>query len=652
MALTLAAVSIALIVFAFDTFSGYESAIAVLYAVVLVLVAPGRDQRVLVAAALVCGALTVMSFVATHWGAMDASNIGRVLVALVAIALTAALLFSRLSLHQARTALGESEANLRIMADTVPQILWQALPDGRIVYLSRRWTEMTGATIADGLAGDGLAFLGWFHPDEQPTALEEWTEFIRDGVPFEFYRRLRMADGSHRWLQISASPVRAAGSGEIEKWAGVATDIDDEMRAQLTVRATNQTLEARVAERTAELARSERRYRSAFEQTHVAMLELDLTAVAQELDAARLRGNGDGAADLAAHPEAFERCLNALRVLDANRAAVDLFGATDRETLLARRGPLIRSRTAEDIDRYYALVERRETIEAEAEIVVLDGRVVKVLFGVSPIEAPDGRCHVLVGMIDVTERDRAQELLLAAQEELGRANRAATLGALSASIAHELNQPIGAVMMDAQTAARWLERDPPDLASAKRALARVAGNAERASGILRRTREQLVKGRRSVEPLDAGEVAASAIALIERELRLNRTRAELRVADDLAPVEADRIELQQVIINLVMNAVQAMRDTPPAEREVIVDVSRVETEVAVAITDRGSGIDPAHIDRLFEAFYTTKPGGMGMGLQICRATIESFGGTLDVRNNEAKGATFAFTLPLLNGDER
>ena len=644
-----AAFALAAAVFAFDTFSGYESAIAVLYALVLVLGAVAGGRPVVVVAAIACGILTLVSFLATHVGSMDAGNIGRLLVALVAIALTAALLLSRLSLKKTRTALAESEQNLRIMADTVPQILWQALPDGRIVYLSRRWTEMTGAPSADGLAANGLAFLNWFHPDEQPTAVREWTELIREGEPFEFYRRLRVIDGSYRWLQLSASPLRAE-TGQIVKWAGVATDIDEEMRAQLAVRATNQTLETRVAERTAELARSERRYRSAFEQTHVAMLELDITGVAKGLAEARVAGNGDGTAYLMANPEAFDRCVGALRILDANNAAVELFGAPNRAALLAREGRLMRSRTEEDIDRYYALVERRETVRAEAELPVLDGRTVKVLFGVSPIEAPDGRCHVLVGMIDVTARDRAQDLLLAAQEELARANRAATLGALSASIAHELNQPIGAVMMDAQTAVRWLERDPPDLGAAKRALTRVASNAERASGILRRTREQLVKGRRAVAPIDVGEVVSSAIALLERELKVHRTRAEVRVAPALPRVEADRIELQQVVINLVVNAVQAMRDTPPGEKVVTVDVAGGDRGLRVEIRDRGSGIDPAHLDRLFDAFFTTRPGGMGMGLQICRATIESFGGTLVVRNNETAGATFSFTLPA-HGDE-
>lgn len=646
------AVLLGVAIFAFDTFSGYESAIAVLYALVLVLGALAGGHGGVVATAIICGGLAIGSFLATHLGSMDAGNVGRALVALVAIALTTALLLSRLSLHEARAALVESEQNLRIMADTVPQILWQSQPDGSVIYLSRRWSEMTGAPIADGLAQGGLAFLEWFHPDDQPTAMEQWMEFIREGEPFEFYRRLRVADRSYRWLQISASPLRSETTGEIVKWAGVATDIDDEMRAQLTVRATNQTLEARVAERTAELARSERRYRSAFEQSHVAMLELDVTGVAQALAEARVAGNGDGAGYLMTHPDAFDRCFGALRILDANRAAIRLFGATDRDALLAREGRLMRSRAPEDIERYYALIERRETVEAEAEMPVMDGRTAKILFGVSPIDAPDGRHHVLVGMIDITERDRAQELLMAAQEELGRANRAATLGALSASIAHELNQPIGAAMMDAQTAARWLEREPPDLGSAKRALARVAGNAERASDILRRTREQLVKRHRAVAPLDIGEVVHSAVKLVEREFRANHTQVDVHVAPGIPPVEADRIELQQVVVNLVVNAVHAMRDTPASARLVTLHVAPAPAGIAVEISDRGTGIDPENVGRLFDPFFTTKPGGMGMGLQICRATIESFGGKLEARNNiDVKGATFNFTLPAHAGDE-
>ena len=178
-----AAFALAAAVFAFDTFSGYESAIAVLYALVLVLGAVAGGRLFVLAAAIVCGSLAIVSFLATHVGAIDAGNTGRLLVALVAIALTAALLLSRLSLHQTRSALADSEQNLRIMADTVPQILWQALPDGRIVYLSRRWTQMTGAPIADGLAADGLAFLDDFAVVHHRASLRHG----RDGADvFEF----------------------------------------------------------------------------------------------------------------------------------------------------------------------------------------------------------------------------------------------------------------------------------------------------------------------------------------------------------------------------------------------------------------------------------------------------------------------------------
>ncbi|RAI03258.1 hypothetical protein DLJ53_01680 [Acuticoccus sediminis] len=639
-------------VFVADTLSGFESAIAVLYALVVVIGAQGQGRSVILGVSAVCSVLVVISFSATHLGDVDTGNIGRMVVSLVAIALTAALLSSRLTVQKTRLALQESEANLRAVADSVPQILWQALPYGRITYLSHRWTEMTGASVEEGLSKDGRGWLDWFHPEDRGPLLDDWGAAIAGEAAFESYRRLKVQDGSYRWLQISARPIRSEESGHVLRWYGVSTDIDAEMRAQLTIRDLNQTLEQRVAERTAELARSERRYRSAFEQSHVALFEMDISDARDRIFGLKDSGVESAAAYLFEHQDILEECLHSVRVLDANDAAVRLLGAERREELIAHEGTFMRDRSRETVDLYCALVEHNQRVEGASEVMASNGKIVKVLFGTSRIDAPDDRFHILVGMIDVTERERAQELLLAAQEELARANRAATLGALSASIAHELNQPIGAVMMDAQTAARWLERDPPDLESARRALSRVAGNAERASGILRRTREQLIKGRRVVGALDVADVVSSSLSLLEREIRVGRTRVHLRVADGLPPIEADRIELQQVMVNLVVNAVQAMRQSPAGQRilDITVDADG-EDKVRVRVSDTGTGIDQEHIDRLFEPFFTTKPEGMGMGLQICRATIQSFGGDMSARNNEGKGATFEFVLPAAGGED-
>jgi len=394
------------------------------------------------------------------------------------------------------------------------------------------------------------------------------------------------------------------------------------------------------------LARSEKRYRSMFEQARISLWEQDFTAVAAALDALRARG----VTDLAAHAQAdpgWARGMGALiRTTNVNDATVELLGAAGRPAVL---GPLDRYLPAEDpamLQVLQALWEKRDRFEGRAQLIAADGRTLTVLLGISfPDDCVD-LDQVVVGVVDITQRERTQEALLAAQAELARAARAATLGALSASIAHELNQPLGAIVLNAQACLRWLRRDQPDIETAAKAADRIVRDGRRAADIVQRTRGMLVKDTRCDETIDLRQLVDEVALLLEREL----SGAGAVLVTDFAPappVRGSRVGLQQVLVNLVTNGLHAMMEADSPRRELTVSVGSLDggNQVRLAVHDRGRGIDEASHARLFDPFFTTRPDGMGMGLAICRSTIESCGGTLTAHNHADGGAVFEFTVP-------
>jgi C4-dicarboxylate-specific signal transduction histidine kinase len=253
---------------------------------------------------------------------------------------------------------------------------------------------------------------------------------------------------------------------------------------------------------------------------------------------------------------------------------------------------------------------------------------------------------VLVIARDLTDLALASEALRAAQADLAHVNRVATMGQLTASIAHEVNQPIAAAVINAQAALRWLGSDPPHLEEARTALARVIDNGGRAGDVIGRIRAVISKAPPRTSPFDINEAASDVIALTRSEALKHGVSVQTQLAGDLPNVEGDRVQLQQVILNLIMNAIEAMSGADEGAREL-----RLSTEadaaggVLVAVRDSGPGLDPQSEARLFEAFYTTKPEGMGMGLAICRSITEAHGGRLWASANEPRGAVFQLTLP-------
>lgn len=398
------------------------------------------------------------------------------------------------------------------------------------------------------------------------------------------------------------------------------------------------------------LVRSETRYRSIFEQARFSLWEQDYSEVRTLLATLRDRGVRDLAAHAREHPDFTRDCARLIRTVHVNDATAELLRLSSPAEAL---GPIERFLPADNpaalLAVLTALAEGRGRFEGRARLVAADGEVRTVLLGISFPEEAEEFGRVVVGMVDVTEREQLQQTQMAAQAELARASRAATVGALSASIAHEINQPLGAVVMNAQTCLRWLGKDPPDVEAAMRAAERTVRDGRRAAEIVQRTRGQLVRDERSDAAIDLRLLVEETVLLLEAELDVHAARVVMRFAPSVPPVRADRVALQQVLINLLTNGAHAMADTPAAARELTIGVygpaAPDGTEVRVSIRDRGRGIPEDVQARLFEPFFTTKRGGMGMGLAICRSTIESYGGRLTAENHVQGGAVFEFALP-------
>lgn len=248
----------------------------------------------------------------------------------------------------------------------------------------------------------------------------------------------------------------------------------------------------------------------------------------------------------------------------------------------------------------------------------------------------------------VKQPERTRQVLQDEQQELARAARAATAGALSASIAHEVNQPLGALVLSAETCLRQLRRDPPNISAAIRAAERIVSDSVRASEIVRQTRCMLVKGSQLDEVIDLRQMLNDVGLLLDREITSYSARLRTEIATDLPMIKATRVEMQQVMINLILNGLHAMEDAPCWSRELILTVDRFgASRVRISVKDRGVGIKEEDLPRLFEPFFTTKVDGTGMGLSICRLIVESRGGCLTARNHEGGGAIFEIVFPSL-----
>ena len=249
-------------------------------------------------------------------------------------------------------------------------------------------------------------------------------------------------------------------------------------------------------------------------------------------------------------------------------------------------------------------------------------------------------------VLDVTERRHAEEALGKVRSELAHVARVSSLGALTASIAHEVSQPLSGIITNAGTCLRMLAAAPPDIEGARETVARTIRDGKRAVEIIARLRALFAKKEPTVEPVDVSALTREVLALSRAELQRGRVIVQTELDDHLPLVSGDRVQLQQVVLNLLLNASEAMSAVSGGARELVVRSAIDDAgDVFVEVCDSGPGIDPDDLDRLFSSFYTTKPDGMGMGLSISRSIVEAHGGRLTARHNDAHGAAFRFTLP-------
>lgn len=597
------------------------------------------DRTTIVVGAVICVLVVLTSALFIRNGISDPGSLLALGIIIVAVALAVALSISRRKLQVVRAQLEESEAEVTTFANSVPQLLWRSTADGRMDFMNRRFTEITGVDREEAIATQ--KWVHCIHPEDLGSLKESLDRSYQTGEDLYHVLRLRHADGEYRWMSMARRAVRSPQTGEILRWYGGSTDVHEEVLAQRKAQDLMETLEERVKQRTSELMRTEARYASLFDVSNITFAEMDFSGTAPILTAIRDTGVSDLRAYMAEHPDELENCLANVRTTRVNEALAKLMGYESVVELTANPpaqnaddGPEVLLRQLEMV--FYGL----EHIDGRTVLIGKGGRRIPVYYTVNRLS--EG-LH-LSSHVDLSEQERIEDLRRAAQEELARANRIATIGAYSATIAHELNQPIASMRMDVATTMRWLGNDTPDLTAAMRGLERLARTTERVANIVAHTRATVTAHRSTVTVVDLRSLAPETRDLMEREVKRAGALLEMHCDTDVAPIEANPVELQQVLVNLVLNAAEAMLDMP-GTRRIILSIQNRGDSVHFSVADSGPGIPSEQMDRLFEPFFTTKPSGMGMGLQICRNAVQNMGGTLKVRNRDGGGAEFSFLLP-------
>jgi PAS domain S-box-containing protein len=336
------------------------------------------------------------------------------------------------------------------------------------------------------------------------------------------------------------------------------------------------------------------------------------------------------------------------QILEANDAFLRIVGY-DRDDLVSRRirwtdmtPPEWRERDAQLLVPELKMTGTLKPFEKE--FFRKDGSRVPVLIGVANFE--DGGYQGVAFVLDLTERKHAADAMRALQTDLAHANRLATMGQLTASISHEVNQPIGATRNNAHAALRFLAEEPPNLDEVREAIECVVKETYRAGEILGGIRDQVKKLPPRLEGVDLNEAIEEVMSLVRGELLKHQVSLQMRFANGLSPVHADRVQLQQVVLNLILNAIEAISSVGVHARELVISTESIaEDRLLVSVQDSGPGVAPQNRERVFESFYTTKAGGVGIGLSICRSIIDTHSGRLWVDEHEPRGAIFRFTLP-------
>jgi signal transduction histidine kinase len=393
------------------------------------------------------------------------------------------------------------------------------------------------------------------------------------------------------------------------------------------------------------LRASEARYRKLVHYMPVALWQVDASRMGKIYAELRSRGVTDFEQYLEDHPELVELAATSVPVTDVNRSAIELVGGKDVQDLIRPVGYLFAGSPASLRRVMIGRFSGHRNYSELMKVRTLDGRVLDVRFSVTYPEPLVELDTTIFSLEDVTERLQMETQLRQVQADFSHAARIATLGELTSSIAHEVNQPLAAIMTNAETSLRWLARPEPDIGKVQQLTTRIAASARRADDIVQRIRSMAVKQTPESVPLALNDVVRESLLFVHHEIERRAIRVTTAYARRLPLVTGDRIQLQQVIVNLLINAVQAVEGLDEAKREILV-ATETEGESAIfTLQDNGPGIAPEHLDRIFDGFFTTKAQGMGIGLAICQSIVTAHGGALSASNRTEGGAEFRVALP-------
>jgi len=485
----------------------------------------------------------------------------------------------------AEKALRESEDRLWLVIDTIPQQIWSGPPDGSLDFWNAQLRSYVGLTQEE-LQGEGWQSV--LCPEDRERVLRAWHKSVSDGLPFEQEGRNRGADGQYRWFLVRGVPQRDS-AGRIVKWHGTNTDIEDRKWAEEGLRKQKEV------------------FQKIFENIPVM-----IACFGQ-----------DGHLELA-NPE-WERTIG-WTVGEIREQNLDIFVE------------LFPDPQYRQMARDYAAAPAGA--HTDFKVRVRDGRVIDMAADV--VHLSDGS-RLGIGK-DMTEQKRIDAALQETQDKLAHVTRVIAMGELAAAIAHEVNQPLAAIVTNADFCLRQFASATPNSDKLRAAISEIVNDGVRASAVIARIRSLLQKSVPERVAVDVNQIIRDVIMLLRGELIRNRVSSKLGLDLDLPRVSGDRVQLQQVVINLIMNSIEAMRSLAHRPRELLINSNTGHNEVLIQVQDSGGGFDPHQAEQIFEPFFTTKSEGIGMGLSISRSIVESHGGRLWAEQGPV-GALFQFTLP-------
>lgn len=395
-----------------------------------------------------------------------------------------------------------------------------------------------------------------------------------------------------------------------------------------------------------DLSREQHRFHSVFDGTAVGFWEIDLTDMRSML-ASLAADPADLAAIIAADTSIVRQALTLTPVRDLNAKAAEMF-RVDRSAAIGRPlGQWVPDSGLPAWNRnLLAYLQGADSFETETVMLRADGSTIAVLLSCAFPKQREDQVIVIVGIVDISARVSKEQELARVQAHLAHAARVATLGELMASIAHEVNQPLAAILANGNAAVRWLRRPEPDIGEALAALARMISEGARASEVIARTRRMAIKGEETRAPLSISEMIEDAVEITQRQVASLGASLSSSFAADLPDIVGDRIQLQQVVINLIVNAAQAMAPLTDRPRDIVIRTSRVDGDIAIEVADSGPGLGAAACEQVFDAFYSTKADGMGMGLSIARTIVRAHGGSITATSPAGGGTCFRIVLPI------